>query len=108
MDILNKIFGINYGTTILGIGVIFAAVGRVGIAWKAKDFTQLAADGDLIMTTLAALLAGVGLILAKDRNVSGAGTKSVSVDSSGLVTNTEGVEIATLTTAPAKSTEEVL
>lgn len=108
MDALNKIFGINYGTTILGIGVIFAAVGRVAVAWRTKDFTALATDGQLIMTTAASILTGLGLLVAKDRNVSGAGNKSVSVDSDGVVTNTEGKEIATLTSTPAKSVGEVL
>lgn len=90
MTIFNKVFGVNYRTTILGIGVIVAALSRVAMAWKVKDFTALAEDGQLIMETLAALLAGLGLFIAKDANVIGAGSQAKSVDSSGTVKNVEG------------------
>jgi hypothetical protein len=103
MEALNKIFGINYGTTILGIGVIFAAVGRVGVAWKSKDFTALANDGQLIMETLAGLLTGVGLLVAKDRNVTGAGTQAKAIDSAGHVTNVEGEVLGRQPAAPPKA-----
>lgn len=99
MTIFNKVFGVNYRTTILGIGVIFAALGRVAMAWRVKDFTALAEDGQLIMETLAALLAGLGLFIAKDSNVIGAGSQAKTVDSSGAVKNAEGEVVGT---QPAK------
>lgn len=95
-DWLNKMLGINYRTTILGVGVIVAAVGRFVLAYRSKnyDFTALAEDGQLVMTTLAGILAGFGLTKAKDQNVSGAGSKAVSVNSSGVITDTEGKVVA--------------
>lgn len=102
MDFLNKIFGINWATTILGIGVIFAAVGRVVIAWKAKDFTALANDGQLIMTTLAAILTGIAFLFAKDRNVNGVGSQATTVASDGKVKNVEGEVIDRQPVEPPK------
>lgn len=95
MNPLARILGINYRTTILGIGVIVAAVGRISLAFRSKnyDFVLLAEDGQLIMTTLTALLAGLGLFIAKDANVTGAGTTAKTVDSSGTVTNAAGTVV---------------
>lgn len=92
MDWLNKVLGINWKTTILGIGVIVAAGGRFVLAFRSKnyDFTALAEDGQLIMTTLTGVLAGFGLTKAKDQNVTGTGSGAKSVDNSGTLTNREG------------------
>lgn len=100
MDALNKILGINYRTTILGIGVIVAAVGRLVLAYKAKDFTSLANDGQLIAETVAALLAGLGLFVAKDSSVTGTGSQAKSVDSAGTITNVEGQAVGHQPTLP--------
>ncbi len=90
MNILNRIFGINYRTTILGIGVIVAAAGRIGLAYKTKDFTAIANDGQLIMETAGGVLAGLALLFTKDAKVTGAGTLAKTVDSTGTVTNADG------------------
>lgn len=89
---LSKIFGINYRTTILGIGVIAGAAGRIALAFRSKqyDFVALAEDGQLIMTTAGAVLAGLGLVFGKSANVVGAGTQAKAIDSTGTVTNVEG------------------
>lgn len=100
MEILNRILGINYRTTILGIGVIAAAVARIVIAWRVKDFTALATDGQLVMETVAALLAGLGLFIAKDANVTGVGTQAKAVDSAGTLTNIEGSVVAHQSAVP--------
>lgn len=96
MLILNRLLGINWRTTILGIGVIVAAIGRITLAFRSKnyDFVVLADDGQLIMTTLVGLFAGVGLFIAKDSSVTGAGPTAKAVDSSGVVTNVEGERVA--------------
>lgn len=92
---LSKALGINYRTTIIGVGVIVGAVGRILLAFRSKqyDFTALAEDGQLIMTTAGAILGGFGLIIAKDSSVTGAGTMAKAVDSSGTITNVQGDEI---------------
>lgn len=107
MNALNKIFGINWRTTILGIGVVVAAVGRISLAFRSKnyDFVALASDGQLIMTTLAGLLAGVGLFIAKDSSVSGVGTQAVSVDSAGQVTNVVGAPVGQQSAIPPQKGE---
>jgi hypothetical protein len=91
--ILQKILGLNWGTTLAGITVIVAAVGRIVLAYRTRDFEAIFSDGQLVLTTLTAILAGLGLISAKDRNVTGAGITAKAVDSSGVVTNVKGDEI---------------
>ena|SRR5690349_25028895 len=92
---LNRIFGINWRTTILGLGVIVGAVGRITLAFRSKhyDFSALAEDGQLIMTTAGLLLSGLGLYIAKDASVTGVGTTAKAVDSSGAITNVEGDKV---------------
>lgn len=100
MDLLARILGVNYRTTILGIGVIFAAVGRIMLAYRARDFTSLANDGQLISETIAGILAGLGLFIAKDATVTGAGTLAKTVASDGTVKNIEGEVVAQQPQAP--------
>jgi len=100
MNPLAKILGINYRTTILGIGVVFAAVGRIALAYRARDFNSLANDGQLIAETVAGILAGLGLFIAKDANVTGAGTLAKTVGGDGTVKNTEGEVVSRQPQAP--------
>lgn len=95
MTSLNSIFGINYRTTIIGIGVIVAAGGRIAMAFRTKqyDFVALAEDGQLIMTTLSMVLGGLGLLITKDSSVTGVGSTAKAVDSAGVVTNAEGAKV---------------
>lgn len=95
MNPLAKILGINYRTTILGIGVIVAATSRIAIAYRTRDFEALANDGQLIAETVAALLAGFGLFIAKDSTVTGAGTLAKTVEGDGTVKNVDG-EVVTI------------
>jgi hypothetical protein len=86
-----KILGINWRTTLLGWSVMVAAVGRIAVAWRTRDFGAILADGQLILETVATLLAGFGLIKAKDQHVIGAGTQARTIDTStGDITNREG------------------
>jgi hypothetical protein len=87
---LQKIFGINWGTTIAGIAALTAAIGRIALAYRTRDFEAILTDGQLIMQTLLALAVGLGLIAAKDKNVTGVGEQAKTVDSAGTVTNIEG------------------
>jgi hypothetical protein len=87
---LSKLLGINWRTTLAGFAVIVAAVGRIAVAYRTKDFQAILSDGQLILETVGILIAGFGLLTAKDQNVTGTGTAAKSVDSSGIVTNREG------------------
>lgn len=89
-SVFQKLLGLNWGTTLAGISVIVAAVGRIGLAYRTRDFGAIFNDGQLVLQTIVAIVAGLGLISAKDKNVTGAGTTAKTVDSSGVVTNIEG------------------
>jgi hypothetical protein len=80
MGFINKLLGINWKTTLAGLAVIAAAAGRVLVAYRTKDFSAIVTDGQLIFETLGILLAGLGLIKAKDQNVTGAGPGATNVD----------------------------
>lgn len=87
---LNKLLGINWRTSLAAWSAIVAAIGRIIIAWRAKDFQAIFTDGQLIFETVGLLLVALGLMKAKDQNVTGTGAVAKSVDSSGIVTNREG------------------
>ena len=91
--ILQKLLGLNWGTTLTGITLIIAAISRIALAYKTRDFDAIFADTKLIMETLIALLAGFGFLKAKDASVTGAGTAAKAVDSAGTVTNVEGLVV---------------
>jgi len=56
----------NWKTTSAGILAIAGGITRFIFAVKSGEFTE-----ESIMTTLTAILAGIGLLLAKDSNVTG-------------------------------------
>jgi hypothetical protein len=90
---LQKLLGINWGTTLAGISVIVAAIGRIGLAYRTRDFGAIFNDGQLLLTTIIGIAAGLGLISAKDKNVTGVGASAKAVDSSGVITNVEGDKV---------------
>jgi hypothetical protein len=92
-SLFQKILGINWKTTLAGIAVVIAAVSRIAVAYRTRDFEAIFTDGQLILETLGILLAGLGLLRAKDANVTGVGTAAKAVDSSGVVTNVEGDKV---------------
>lgn len=89
-SIITKLLGINWKTTLAGVTVIVAAIGRIGVAYKTKDFQAIFTDGQLILETVGMLIAGFGLLKAKDENVIGTGATAKAVDSSGTITNRDG------------------
>jgi hypothetical protein len=89
-QLLARMLGINYRTTILGIGAISAAIGRIIVAYRTRDFVAIANDGQFIAETAGMILAGLGLFIAKDANVTGAGSKAKVVDGAGTVTDIKG------------------
>lgn len=90
MDWINKLLGINWKTTLAGISVIVAAVGRIALAYRTKDFEAIFTDGQLVLSTVIGIIAGLGLIKAKDQNVTGTGSQAAIVDNAGTMTNREG------------------
>lgn len=77
---LKALLGLNWKTTLAGITVIVAALGRIALAYKTKDFGAIFTDGQLVLSTLVGIIAGLGLIKAKDQNVTGAGPTALNVD----------------------------
>jgi len=62
----------NWKTTLAGVSAIFAAIGSLFTSTGAIDLSHLS-------TILPAILAGFGLIFAKDSNVTGGTTSQTSV-----------------------------
>lgn len=85
-----KILGINFKTTLAGLVSLMAIVAALLAAWKAKDFQAIWDNLPLLFTALGVVAAALGLIKAKDQNVTGTGTTAKAVDSTGTVTNREG------------------
>lgn len=101
MSILKWLLGLNWRTGLAGWTVILAAIGRIGLAWKARDFNAIMEDGQLILTTVLAIATGLGLIKAKDQNVTGTGTAAKTLDaSSGTLTNREGAVVGKQSVTP--------
>lgn len=76
MDIL----GINWRTTLAGIAAIVAAVSRIAIAYRTRDFEAIFTDGQFILTTVFGIIVGLGLLKAKDQSVTGAGANARDVE----------------------------
>jgi dipeptide/tripeptide permease len=93
MNIFDRLLGINWRTTLAGVGVIVAAVGRLVLAYRTKDIEAMVTDSQLVFETIGMLIVGFGLAQAKDQNVTGTGTSAKTVDSAGVVTNREGVVV---------------
>ena len=54
----------NWKTTMAGILAILGGIVRLYFAWSAGAFTE-----EVFMTTASAILGGVGLLFARDSNV---------------------------------------
>jgi hypothetical protein len=62
---MDKVLGASYKTTLAGIGMILVGVGNAIGEWKGGGFAAVN-----FTAFLAAITAGIGLIMAKDSNVS--------------------------------------
>lgn len=87
---LNKILGINWRTTLAGFTSLLAVVGAIVAAWKVKDFRVIVDKLPELFLAISVVATAIGLMKAKDQNVTGTGAVAKSVDSSGIVTNREG------------------
>lgn len=82
---LKALLGINWKTTLAGVTAIIAAFGRIAVAWRTRDFSAIFTDGQLIVETIGMIVLGLGLLKAKDQNVTGAGTAAKTIHSDGTV-----------------------
>jgi hypothetical protein len=87
---LQKILGINWKTTLPGILAIIAVVGKIGLAYRTKDFGAIFSNGQELITDITVVLAGIGLIAAKASNVTGVGTQAATVDENGKLVTAQG------------------
>ena len=78
--IIERIMGVNWKTTMAAIAAIVAVVGRIYAKWKSKDFSAIFEDGQELMSDIGLLVAAVGLLQAKDKDVHGAGDSAVRVE----------------------------
>lgn len=102
--IISKLLGINYRTTLAGFMAIVAAVGRIAVAYRTRDFEAIITDGQLIIETVGIIMLGLGLMKAKDQSVTGAGPVAVQVAADGSATDREGEDVGTVKTA---ATEQI-
>jgi uncharacterized membrane protein len=84
------LLGINWKTTLAGITMIIAVVGKILLAYRTKDFATIFSNGQEMIVDVTLLLGALGLIKAKDGSTTGVGANAVSVDSSGTGTNVAG------------------
>lgn len=82
---MKALLGLNWKTTLAGLAVIVAAFGRIALAYRTKDFSTIFTDGQLVLSTLVGIAAGLGLIKAKADNVTGAGENAKIVHNDGTV-----------------------
>jgi hypothetical protein len=88
-----KIGVINWKTTGSAVIAIAGLAVNIQVAWKAKDFMAVVNNAQMVMLNLGLIATALGLLGAKDSNVTGAGTQAKAVDSSGVVTNVEGEKV---------------
>lgn len=93
MNIFQKLLGLNWKTTGSAIIAIAGLAVNIQVAWKAKDFMAVFNNAQMIMLNLGLVATALGLLGAKDSNVTGAGTQQKAVDSAGVVTNVEGDKV---------------
>lgn len=90
MELINKILGLNWKTTLAGLTALGAVGASIIAALKARDFNAIFDNLPTFFTTLAVVLTALGLIKAKDQNVTGAGSQAAAVDFAGQLVNREG------------------
>lgn len=101
---ITKILGINFKTTLAGIGSLAAIAAAIIAAWKEKDFQAIFDNLPLLFTALGVVIASLGLLKAKDQNVTGAGPVAVTVTADGSATDRQGEDVGTVKTA---ATEQI-
>jgi len=74
-----RLLGINWKTTMAGIAVLAAVVGKLIAALKAKDFATVFTSGQELIPDITAVLVAVGLFNAKDNDTTGAGDAAKKV-----------------------------
>lgn len=71
---LQKLLGVNWQTTLAGLGVIFGLIVKIIAAIKVKDFASVLTDVKELVPDIMALAIALGLIAAKDGGVTGTGS----------------------------------
>lgn len=87
---LAKLLGINWKTTITGLMIIVGLVVKIIADVKTKDFQSAFTNLQLVVPDIIAFLMALGLLSAKDANVTGVGTVAVAVQSDGTKVNVDG------------------
>ena len=87
---LTKLLGVNWRTTIAGIGSLVTVVGVIVNAWRTKDFGTIFTQAQTLVPIVIGILTGLGLLAAKDSSVVGAGSQAAVVQSDGTKVNAAG------------------
>lgn len=87
---LLKLLGINWRTTLAALSSMGAIGAAIIAAFKVKDFSAIFDHLPLFFTALGVVLANLGLLFAKDKNVTGVGTQAKALAGAGALVNVEG------------------
>lgn len=68
MNILQKILGVNWKTTLAGLAALAAVAAKVYADIKTKDVASFFSDTQSLIGEVAGIGVGIGLIQAKDNN----------------------------------------
>lgn len=79
-SLMQQIAGVNWKTTIAGIGVLVALVSKILLELRTKDFSSLITSVNELVPDISAVLIAIGLLSAKDNNTTGAGDSAVKKD----------------------------
>lgn len=92
-SVVTRILGINFKTTAAGLASLMAIGAAIIAAWRTKDFATIFDNLPEFFVALGVVITALGLLKAKDQNVTGAGTVAKVVDSDGKVYNREGEQV---------------
>ncbi len=76
---LKKILGINWKTTLAGLTALVAVAAKITSDIKTKDFVSVITDLQSLLAEVAGVGIGIGLLVAKDNDTTGAGKEAVKI-----------------------------
>jgi len=77
---IQKLLGVNWKTTVAGLGSLITAVGVIVNALRTKDFSTVFSQSQTLVPIIVLILTGLGLMNAKDNNTTGAGDAAKKPD----------------------------
>lgn len=73
---IQRLLGVNWKTTIMGVGSLITALGVILNSWRTKDVSAIFSQAQTLLPIITLILTGLGFLNAKDNNTTGAGEKA--------------------------------